>query len=39
MRYWKRVDERLIKGGIQMIALSFVKNYQAELLKMNEKKR
>jgi hypothetical protein len=39
MRYWKRVDERLIKGGMQMIALSFVKNYQAEPLKMNRKKR
>jgi hypothetical protein len=39
MRYRKRVDERLIKGGMQMIALSFVKNYQAELLKMNGKKR
>jgi hypothetical protein len=39
MSYWKRVDERLIKRGMLIMDLDFLRNYQDELIGMNRKKR
>jgi hypothetical protein len=39
MSYWKRVDERLIKRGMLIMDLDFLRNYQDELIRMNRKKR
>jgi hypothetical protein len=38
MSYWKRVDERLIKRGMLIMDLDFMRNYQDELIRMNSKK-
>jgi hypothetical protein len=39
MSYWKRVDERLIKRGMLIMDLDFLRNYRDELIRMNRKKR
>jgi len=39
MSYWKRVDERLIKRGMLIMDLNFLRNYRDELIRMNRKKR
>jgi hypothetical protein len=40
MSYWKRVDERLIiKSGMLIMDLDFLRNYRDELIRMNRKKR
>jgi hypothetical protein len=39
MSYWKRVDERLIKRGMLIMDLNFLRNYRDELVRMNRKKR
>jgi hypothetical protein len=39
MSCWKRVDERLIKSGILIMDLNFLRNYRDELIRMNRKKR
>jgi hypothetical protein len=37
--YWKRVDERLIKRGMLIMDLDFVRSYRDELVRMNRRKR
>jgi hypothetical protein len=39
MSYWKRVDERLIKRGMLIMDLDFVRGYRDELIRMNRRKR
>jgi hypothetical protein len=39
MSYWERVDERLIKRGMLIMGLDFVRGYRDELVRMNRKKR
>jgi hypothetical protein len=39
MSYWKRVDEGLIKSGMLIMDLNFLRNYRDELIRMNRKKR
>jgi hypothetical protein len=39
MSYWERVDERLIKRGMLIMDLDFVRGYRDELVRMNWKKR
>jgi hypothetical protein len=39
MSYWKRVDERLIKRGMLIMDLDFVRGYRDELIRMNRGKR
>jgi len=39
MSYWKRVDERLIKRGMLIMDLDFVRGYRDELVRMNRRKR
>jgi hypothetical protein len=39
MSYWMRVDERLIKRGMLIMDLDFVRGYRDELVRMNWKKR
>jgi hypothetical protein len=39
MSYWKRVDERLIKSGMLIMDLNFLRNYRDEPIRMNRKKR
>jgi hypothetical protein len=39
MSYWKRVDERLIKRGMLIMDLDFVRGYRDELVRMNWRKR
>jgi hypothetical protein len=34
MSYWKRVDERLIKRGMLIMDLDFVRGYRDELVRM-----
>jgi hypothetical protein len=39
MSYWKRVDERLIKRGMLIMDLDFVRGCRDELVRMNRRKR
>jgi hypothetical protein len=39
MSYWERVDERLIKRGMLIMDLDFVRGYRDELVRMNRRKR
>jgi hypothetical protein len=39
MSYWERVDERLIKRGMLIMDLDFVRGYRDELVRMNWRKR
>jgi hypothetical protein len=39
MSYWERVDERLIKRGMLIMDLNFLRNYRDELIRMDWKKR
>jgi hypothetical protein len=39
MSYWKRVDERLIKRGMLIMDLDFVRGYRDELVRMNRRER
>jgi len=39
MSYWKRVDERLIKRGMLIMDLDFLRGYRDELIRMNRRKR
>jgi hypothetical protein len=39
MSCWKRVDERLIKNGMLIMDLNYLRNYRDELIRMNRKKR
>jgi hypothetical protein len=39
MSYWERVDERLIKRGMLIMDLDFVRGYRDELIRMNRRKR
>jgi hypothetical protein len=39
MSYWKRVDEGLIKRGMLIMDLDFVRGYRDELIRMNRRKR
>jgi hypothetical protein len=38
MSYWERVDERLIKRGMLIMDLDFVRGYRDELVRMNRRK-
>jgi hypothetical protein len=33
MSYWKRIDERLIKRGMLIMDLNFLRNYRDELIR------
>jgi hypothetical protein len=39
MSYWKRVGERLIKRGMLIMDLDFLRGYRDELVRMNRRKR
>ena len=39
MSYWERVDERLIKRGMLIMDLDFVRGCRDELVRMNRRKR
>jgi hypothetical protein len=39
MSYWKRVGERLIKHGMLIMDLDFLRGYRDELVRMNRRKR
>ncbi len=39
MSYWKRVGERLIKRGMLIMDLDFLRGYRDELIRMNRRKR
>jgi hypothetical protein len=39
MSYWKRVGERLIKRGMLIMDLDFLRGYRDELVRMSRRKR
>jgi hypothetical protein len=39
MSYWKRVGERLIKRGMLIMDLDFLRGYRDELIRMNRRKK
>jgi hypothetical protein len=39
MSYWKRVGERLIKRGMLIMDLDFLRGYRDELVRINRRKR
>ena len=39
MSYWERVDEGLIKRGMLIMDLDFVRGYRDELVRMNRRKK